>query len=194
MVTDELTLEATRFESLSRWYWRLTDAESTFLADHEVAFKETVPEFEGFCDLPHYLTYHADPGRLEEGRAWLLSAFGDWLAVGAFGTIAEKLIRRAPVTVRVAVPAAGAALALRPFEAARVEGRTLAEAGITLVFVVAGDPDKPMYQEMGDRLRMLAVFSLPPMGSPLNLREERQALRKLVQDLAAQRQAMRCCS
>lgn len=37
---------------------------------------------------------------------------------------------------------------------------------------------------VGERLRILALFSLPPVGSPLNLRRERHMLRDLVRRLA----------
>jgi hypothetical protein len=55
--------------------------------------------------------------------------------------------------------------------------------GVSLVFEAPGAAP-PASASVGDRLRLLAVFSLPPAGSPLNLRRERQMLRALVRDLS----------
>ncbi len=73
---------------------------------------------------------------------------------------------------------------LRPFEAALAGDKALPFSGITLVFEVTGDPIKPVAVGVNQDLRVLAVFSLPTAQSPLNLRSERQALRRLVRELS----------
>jgi hypothetical protein len=55
--------------------------------------------------------------------------------------------------------------------------------GVSLVFETP-DAKPPPEAPIGDRLRLLAVFSLPAAGSPLNLRRERQMLRALVRRLS----------
>ena len=178
-----LALNVTAYTDLNHWHWRLTDENGKYLADHTVALADGAPEYPGYLDLRSHLRHLAAPDREAEDDRRNLAAFGDWLGVRAFGPIAETLAGRAPVTVRVQVPRAAAELVLRPFEAARLAGKPLALAGVTLVFEVEGDAAKPAEQPVGDTLRMLAVFSLPPGGSPLNLRAERQALRRLVREL-----------
>ena len=66
-----------------------------------------------------------------------------------------------------------------PLEIAHARGKPLTMQGVSLVFELP-DAAPPASAPIGDRLRMLAVFSLPPAGSPLNLRRERQMLRTLV--------------
>src|SRR5262249_30090411 len=61
-------------------------------------------------------------------------------------------------------------------------GKPLALQGVSLVFEAPGTAP-PKAAPIGDRLRLLALFSLPPAGSPLNLRRERQMLQALVRRL-----------
>jgi tetratricopeptide (TPR) repeat protein len=70
-----------------------------------------------------------------------------------------------------------------PLEIAHVRGKPLTTQGVSLVFEQP-DAKPPPSAPIGDRLRLLAVFSLPPAGSPLNLRRERQMLRALVRRLS----------
>ena len=70
-----------------------------------------------------------------------------------------------------------------PLEIAHARGTPLAMQGVSLVFETP-DAKPPPAAPIGDRLRLLAVFSLPPAGSPLNLRRERQMLRALVRRLS----------
>ncbi|HEX9356541.1 MAG TPA: CHAT domain-containing protein, partial [Streptosporangiaceae bacterium] len=70
-----------------------------------------------------------------------------------------------------------------PWELARVEGRTLAEYGVR--FIMHQPPHRPVAKvSVGERLRMLAVFSLPEDTGTLNLRKERLALTSLVREIA----------
>ena len=73
------------------------------------------------------------------------------------------------MVVRVRVPAAAQFLLTLPLEIARVDGAPL--AGVSFVFQAA-DETLPAVEPIGDRLRLLALFSVPPDGNALNLRRE----------------------
>jgi hypothetical protein len=81
------------------------------------------------------------------------------------------------------VPAGAAVLGYRPWELARVDGQAL--AGHRVGFIIDQQPHRSMAKAgVGDRLRMLAVFSLPEDAGALNLRKERFELARLVHDIA----------
>jgi hypothetical protein len=86
------------------------------------------------------------------------------------------------------VPPAAERLLSLPLEIARraLSEDALTRAGICFVFETTGD-GPPDADPIGERLRILALFSLPPTGSPLNLRRERQMLRRRVRDLSGAR-------
>ncbi|MEI6986931.1 MAG: hypothetical protein WCK65_12460 [Rhodospirillaceae bacterium] len=178
-----LVLKVSDYRDTNNWRWTLTDEGGGCLADHSVALSMDAPEWPGFIDLVNHLHHHASHDRVAADNRQTLDQFGDWLTAQAFGPIAGVLADHAPVTVRVQLPANAADLAHRPFEAARINGDALALAGVTLVFEVAGDRAKPRQSPVGAALRMLAVFSLPPQDSPLNLRRERRVLRALAREL-----------
>jgi hypothetical protein len=67
-----------------------------------------------------------------------------------------------------------------PLEIAHARGKPVALQGVNLVFEAPGTRP-PTAVPIGDRLRLLALFSLPPAGSPL--RRERQMLQALVRRL-----------
>jgi hypothetical protein len=99
------------------------------------------------------------------------------------GGIAEKIVAgRAATIVRILVPPEAERLLVLPLEIAHARGQPLSQQGVSLIFEVTGDRARPV-TPVGERLRILALFSLPPVGSPLNLRRERQMLRKLVRRL-----------
>ena len=84
---------------------------------------------------------------------------GDWIGQQVLGQVGVALAgARSPV--RLEVPAGAAVLGYRPWELARVDGRAL--AGHRVGFVIDQQPHRPLTKAgVGDRLRMLAVFSLP---------------------------------
>src|SRR5690606_2580324 len=100
--------------------------------------------------------------------------------------VAARIVERAPVTVRVRVPPEAEFLLLRPLELAHVDGVPLAARGdVSLVYEVeAPARGKP---PVGERLRMLAVFSLPTESTAVGLRRERYELGRLIRRLAARR-------
>src|SRR5690606_8661014 len=97
--------------------------------------------------------------------------------------VGARIVERAPVTVRVRVPPEAELLLLRPSELAHVDGVPLAARGdVSLVYEVETPArGKP---PVGDRLRMLAVFSLPTESTALGLRRERYELGRLIRHLA----------
>ena len=98
--------------------------------------------------------------------------------------IGEKILAHGfpPIVVRVVVPQSAEQLLVMPLEIAHARGKPLTLQGVSLVFEAPGTPP-PTAEPIGDRLRLLALFSLPPAGSPLNLRRERQMLQELVRRL-----------
>ncbi|WP_158841982.1 CHAT domain-containing protein [Saccharothrix deserti] len=177
-----LRLEVLDYAGPTTWRWRLTDA-GAFVTDHPVELDPAEWQFEAFTDLHRYLRWHAAPDRRLAHEAELVSQVGDWITARVLGPVAPALAAaRRPV--RVEVPAPASALAYRPWELARVDGRAL--SGHRVGFVIDHLPRRPLVKaEVGQRLRMLAVFSLPEDASALNLRKERYALARLVHDIAA---------
>jgi hypothetical protein len=183
MPMQPLVLEVVEFTDLSNWRWVLKDGDGGYLGDHVVHLDRRAAEHRGYLDLPAYLSHRANPDQEEEDNRTHLAEFGRWLNDRAFGPLTIRMLEYAPVTVRVLVPPAAQELVLRPFEAVAVRGKSLPLAGITLVFEVSGDPIKPASRVIDKTLRILAVFSVPPLESPLNLCRERRALALLVRQL-----------
>jgi hypothetical protein len=100
--------------------------------------------------------------------------------------VGRQIVAAAPVTVRVEVPDSAEFLLFRPLELAYVDGIPLARRGdVSLVYDV-GAPGRSK-QDIDERLRMLAVFSLPIEEVALGLRRERYELTRRVRRLAARR-------
>jgi tetratricopeptide (TPR) repeat protein len=190
---SSLILTVEEYCDLSGWRWtlRVDDGASggKMLGSHEARLDRSDSRFAGWIDLPAYLHHHAAPDRRGSDEPRLLREFGDWLTEKALGGLAPILADYAPATLRIILPDNARDLALRPLEAARINGKTLLRLGVTPVHVISGAKEKPNAAPVGESLRVLAAFSLPPRHSPLNLRQERQALRKLVKDLQGVRKA-----
>ena len=167
------------------WRWVLTDAHGTVLADHAVALDRTDPHYPALYDLPGYLKHRAAPDNRRADERRLLQEFGEWLGGMVLGrSIGDAIIgqRLPPIVVRVVIPPSAEPLLVLPLELAHAGGKPIGLQGACLVFEVAGDAPAraaPVDQE----LRILALFSLPPTDSPLNLRRERQMLQDLVRRL-----------
>lgn len=180
-----LRLEVAEFTDANHWHWRLTDAAGAFLADHTVALDPTDPKYQALFDLPGYLRHYAAPDKRDEDERRLLHEVGAWIGETLLGpVIGAKILDHGfpPIVVRVVVPERAEQLLVTPFEIAHARGRPLALQGVSLVFETPGTAP-PKAAPIGDRLRLLALFSLPPSGSPLNLRRERQMLQTLVRRL-----------
>jgi hypothetical protein len=143
--------------------------------------------YAALIDLPGYVRRYTAPDRREADERRLIEEVGVWIGEQVLGrSIADTLLARARpgVVVRVRVPATAERLLSLPLEIARrgADEDALTRAGICFVFETTGEePATP--EPVGDRLRILALFSLPRAGSPLNLRRERQMLRRRVRDL-----------
>src|SRR5271166_750274 len=187
MVQSALRLEVAEFGDADHWRFVLKDAGGAFLADHSVALDRADQHYAALVDLPGYLRLHSAPDTREADEQWLLGEVGSWIGEQLLGRgIAEKLLSRArpSVVVRVLAPPAAERLLALPLEVARLDGgEPLSTQGVSFVFGTTGTPPPPA-QPIGERLRILALFSLPPAGSPLNLRRERQMLRALVRRLS----------
>ena len=106
-----------------------------------------------------YLQWNVSPDRRREQEASLLAEVGDWIGEQVLGPVAAAIGTRRGV-VRLELPAEAAVLGYRPWELARVGGRSWAAARVRVV--VVPQPRRPLAKNpVGERLRMLAVFSLP---------------------------------
>ena len=179
-----LRLEAVEFVDLNRWRWVLTDdSTETAVADHEVRLESSRWQFEAFEDLVDYLSWHATPDRRAKDEARIVAELGEWIGSQVLGPVGDAMVQATPVTVRVAVPEGAAELLARPLELAHVGGKPLAIQGVTLVMETGSAAGA--VRPVGDRLRVLGLFSLPEGGQALNLRRERQSLVQLFEGIAA---------
>jgi tetratricopeptide (TPR) repeat protein len=184
-----LRLEAVEFVDLTRWRWVLTDDSGALVADHEVRLDASSWQFEAFADLVGYLSWQAAPDRQVRDEARIVAGLGEWIGSAVFGTIVAAMKRARPVTVRVTVPAGAEELLARPLELAHVGGKPLAEQDVTLVMETDRGDRAGGASPVGDRLRVLGLFSLPEGGQSLNLRRERYSLVQLIQRIAAKGKA-----
>jgi hypothetical protein len=195
----ELRLEVRDFEGSARWRWLLTRPGGAFLADHEVRLDAGCWQFEAFTDLLGYLIWHAAPDRFAEDEARIVADLGAWIGSEVFGPVAAALVWARPATVRVVIPAEAVALCFRPLELAHAGGRPLAIQDVTLIMEPASEGGVGASGTVdgivggvggvGERLRVLGLFSLPEGGQPLNLRRERHALVRLIEGIAAEGRA-----
>jgi hypothetical protein len=182
---EALCLEALDWKDAEHWRWVLEDAHGKFLADHLVAFDPTDAFYEAFLDLEHYLERHAAPDRKISDQKRLLGEIGAWLGEQVLGKIGPAILQYGtPVTVRVLLPPEAEALLQRPLELAHANGQPLALQDVSLVFEVVGENPPVRPKPVGNRLRMLAVFSLPTDASALALRRERYELKQRVERIA----------
>jgi tetratricopeptide (TPR) repeat protein len=183
-----LRLEVREFRDLTWWRWVLTDASGAFLADREVRLDAAAWQYEAFGDLRWYLQWHCAPDRRAEDEARIVGEVGAWIGTEVLGpAVAAALARRHPVTVRVVVPPEAEELLYRPLELAHANGKPLAVQDVTLVMEAGAGAAH--LQPVGERLRVLGLFSLPggasSGGRALNLRRERSGLVRLVRGIAA---------
>jgi tetratricopeptide (TPR) repeat protein len=182
-----LLLEVLDFAGLTRWRWRLS-RDGVFVADHEVELDAGDWQFDAFTDLSGYLRRFAAPDRRLASEAEITAKVGEWVGTRVLGPVGVELARaRQVVQLQVpSVPAQAAVLGHLPWELARVEGRALGLDRVVFVIDQANGAGGAVGAKVavGDRLRVLGVFSLPVDASALNLRRERYALARLVQEIA----------
>jgi tetratricopeptide (TPR) repeat protein len=181
----ELRLRVEGFQDAEHWRWLLQDSQGKFVADHRVALDTTESEYQGFVDLAGFLRDRAVPDRRLASEAELVDRVGGWVGKQVLGeAVGRAIVAESPVVVRVALPVDADVLLYRPLELAHVDGQPLAVQDVSLVFEVDGEALGAAKQPIGERLRMLAVFSLPTGGTALALRRERYSLTQLVRQIA----------
>ena len=190
-IATTLNLAVADYTDAHHWYWRLTDADGRYLADREVKLNPADAEYEGFLDLPRYLAIHAAPDRRREDEARLVRQVGVWMGREFYGPIGDKILDAGtPAIVRVLVPQEAAGLLYRPWELGYVRGKPLALQDVTLIFEVPGETAAVKHVAVGERLRILAVFSLPVNADALNLRQERYELARTIRAIGQQGHAI----
>ncbi|GLY85984.1 CHAT domain-containing protein [Actinoallomurus iriomotensis] len=180
-MADVLTLQVTEYDSPTEWRWALTGLGAEFLADHEVHLAADSAEYQAFCDLHGYLKLKAARDRRLAHEAEILNDLGRWIAESVFGSaIGSALMFYAPCTVRVLISHEARALVAYPLEAAVFGDASLASVGVGLVLEVEAASTVPFRlppkEPVGDRLRVLGLFTVPEGSSALNLRRERREL------------------
>jgi hypothetical protein len=189
-----LNLAVTDYRDANHWYWRLTDERGHFLADQEVRLNPADFEYAGFLDLPAHLEKHAAPERRREDEGRLVRQVGEWMGRHFYGAIGDKILDAGtPAIMRVQIPAApaeAAGLLYRPWELGYVQGQPLAVQDVSLIFEVLGDAAPVKHVPVGERLRILAVFSLPVDFPALNLRQERYELSRAIRAIGQQNRAI----
>jgi hypothetical protein len=176
---DRLRLEITRYTAPHQWYWALSDSAGGFVADNEVDLDPASWQCEAFARLGRFLRVNVDPGHPLSSEAEIVDRVGRWIGENIFGPIGPALTDRAPATVEVIFPTEARALMFRPWELAVAGDLPLARQEVSLVMVPPAAVSGRGKDAIGDRLRMLAVFSLPDAAPSLILREQRRALVRL---------------
>jgi CHAT domain len=182
----ELRLEVHDFAGPGRWRWVLTGPDGASLAQHEVRLDTGCWQYEAFTGLPGYLRWHVAPDRRIAQETEIVDAVGQWIGEQVFGPVGPAMVGQRPATVRLVVPvvpAEAAQLMFVPLELGHVGGRPVAAQDVTLVIQRAGAVAD--VARVGERLRVLGLFSLPAGGRPLNLRRERRALERLFAEIGA---------
>lgn len=184
-MVNTLCLEVRDYKDARHWRWHLTDAGGKVWPDWEVALDESEPLYEAFLDLAGYLRRHTAPDRRAQQQGKLLKEVGAWMGEKVLGPMAPAILDAGtPAVVRVVVPHEAAGLLHCPLELAHARGKPLALQDVSLVFEVADERPAVRRVDVGDRLRILAVFSLPTDVSCLALRRERYELSRLIERIA----------
>ena len=100
-----LELSVLDYRDDGAWRWRLSDADGTVLARHEVRLDKGSSEFGLVTDLYRNLwRLEADPARAARSEQGLLRRVGRYIAGQVLGPVHGAIATRAPVTVQVLVP------------------------------------------------------------------------------------------
>ncbi len=182
--SDTLILAVTDFKDPQHWRWVLKDESGRFLQDHEVSLDISDPNYQAFLNLESYLDSYSSPDKRIEDQERLLDEMSGWIGSNVLGNVADRLAEcRVPTVVRILVPPEASGLTYLPLELARIGDRPIALQDISLVFETTVS-EHILLEPIGDKLRMLAIFSLPTEVSALALRRERYELMKLINQIA----------
>ena len=181
----DLLLEVREFESLTRWTWVLTGPAGEVLADHLVRLDPSCWQYQAFTELQQYLTLHTAPDQRNVQESQIVTAVGIWIGEQVLGPIAGALVAARPTIVRVIVPKEATRLMFLPLELAYFRDRPIALQDVNLIMHPAAAESGDGIMPIGERLRVLGLFSLPVGHRPLHLREERQALTRLFAKIAS---------
>ena len=106
-----LELSVLDYRDDGAWRWRLSDADGTVVARHEVRLDKQSTEFRLVTDLYRNLwRLEADPARRVRSEQDLLRRVGRYIAGPMLGPVQAAIEARAPVTVQVMVPPAAVGL------------------------------------------------------------------------------------
>ena len=161
----ELRLEARDFDGPGQWRWVLTGPGGKFLADHEARLDTGCWQFEAFTGLAGYLRGRVSPDRRVAHEAEIIAGVGAWIGEQVLGPVGAAMAAARPATVRVVVPAdppEAAQLMFVPLELGHSGGRPLAAQHVTLVMQRGADGPVPAPVPVGERLRVLGLFSCRP--------------------------------
>jgi tetratricopeptide (TPR) repeat protein len=179
-----LKLEIVDFVDDTRWRWRLLDDTGAYLADHEVKLDPAASEYGGYCELYAFVHWNAASWSKSGSEQTLIERVAKWIRSEVWGDIGTAMFRIAeqePIVVEVILPETADILLFRPLELPLVTAGSPSSLDISLVFNVAEDSAPPPKREVGESLRMLALFSVPADQAALDVRRERLELRRLAQ-------------
>lgn len=186
----ELRLEVQAYEGPGRWRWVLTGPDG-WLVSHEVQLNADSWQFEASADLARYLRWHVAPDQRTAAETKIVDAVGAWIGENVLGPVGPAMVRQRPVTVRLVVPETptqAARLMFVPLALGHAAGHPVGIQDVTLV-VQRGDQVAEV-SPVGERLRVLGLFSLPSGSRALNLRRERCALVRLFAELGRSHRAV----
>jgi tetratricopeptide (TPR) repeat protein len=185
----EWTMTVADYASPLRWRWVLAGPDGRLVADHDVQLNESDWQYEAYSDLFGYLRVHAVPDQRLQREAEIVAEVAVWAGREVVGQAGNALVEAGsigPVTVRVIVPGeppAARQIAYLPLQLADVAGKPLALQDVTLVMQIGPRSQAAAKAAVGERLRVLALFSAPDGQRPLSLRRERTALVRLFDEL-----------
>jgi hypothetical protein len=178
-----LNLKITAFTDSANWAWQLRDDKGVFLADHVVALDKDSAEYPGFVDL--YRVVRWKEAVIPERE--LVKRMADWIRREVWGPVGDAVIARAeqePVTVHLSIPPEAEVLLFLPLEIGLRMDPSPGAMEVSLVSDVEENVKPRPKRPIGNRLRMLGIFSMPIDQSALNVRRERHELRRLVHRVA----------
>ena len=179
-------LEITKFVDEANWDWRLSSETGAFQTDQEVRLDRASSEFAAFLDLYRFVHWNGWPEGDDEGDRPAVQRIAEWMRREIWGRVGDRIVdlaEQGPVTVHLLIPEDARVLLFLPLE---IGLRLDSSRGALDISIVSdsdgGDPAAK--RPVGDRLRMLGIFSMPTDQAALNVRREQHELRRLVHRLA----------